>query len=83
LSHVLGLERILLDHYKPKTCIIWSKVCLIVYKKNVSNKGLQTRRKKKEAGTFVLPAITTMCTYNIGVLQSQEFCIIFFNLFSC
>jgi hypothetical protein len=46
-------------------------------------KGCKQEEKKKEAGTFVLPAITTMCTYSVGVLQSQEFCIIFFNLFSC
>jgi hypothetical protein len=39
------------------------------------------KQEEKEDGTFVLPAITTMCTYNVGVLQSQEFCTIFFNLF--
>ncbi len=78
--HVLGLEQILLDHYKPKTCITWFKVCLIVYKEMDQTKGCK-QEEKKEDGTFVLPAITTMCTYNVGVLQSQEFCIIFFNLF--
>jgi hypothetical protein len=46
-------------------------------------KGCKQEENTKEAGTFVLPAISTMCTYNVGVLQSQEFCIIFFNLFSC
>jgi hypothetical protein len=58
--HVLGLERILLDHYKPKTFIIWSKVCLIVYKKWIKQRA--ANKKKKKGGAIVLPAITTMCT---------------------
>jgi hypothetical protein len=54
----------------------------MVYKKMDQTKGCK-QEEKTQGGTIVLPAITTMCTYNVGVLQSQEFCIIFFNLFSC
>jgi hypothetical protein len=52
--HVLGLERILLDHYKPKTCIIWSKVCLIVYKKWIKQRAANKKKKKKVALLYCL-----------------------------
>jgi hypothetical protein len=47
VMHVLGLERILLDHYKPKTFIIWSKVCLIVYKKWIKQRAANKKKKKR------------------------------------
>jgi len=54
VMHVLGLERILLDHYKPKTFIIWSKVCLIVYKKWIKQRAANKKEKKKPALLYCL-----------------------------
>jgi hypothetical protein len=47
VMHVLGLERILLDHYKPTTCITWSKVCLIVYKKWIKQRVANKKKKRR------------------------------------
>jgi hypothetical protein len=56
-------------HYKHKMCITWLQIVsgasIIFFQKRMDQaKG---RQGKKESGsTFVLPAITTLCTNNVG-----------------
>ncbi len=69
--HVLGLESTPSVHYKPKMYIIWvqrvyghSPSFFFWEKKMNHAKSRQGGGKKKSLQ--VLPAITSMCTYNVG-----------------
>ncbi len=80
LSHVLGLERILLDHYKSKTCIIWSKVCLIVYKKMAQTKGCKQEEQKKKLALLYCLQYQLCAHIMLGYFNLKSF-VLYFSTF--